>query len=96
MQSTGTDIERNILKNRKEFDNIRHVDILAMKNAGTPLYEYLLVDKNGGFGPVKSIDLVPTKEFEVNFGSNTYMKSSLGAGDILPPEVSEIEINGKK
>ncbi len=88
--------KREILKNRESFETIRTVDLLALKRSWTPLYEYLLIDNEGGLGPIKQEELKTGKTFQVNFGQNKHMKSSLGAGDILPPEVDFVEVNGKK
>jgi hypothetical protein len=88
--------KREILKNRESFEAIRTVDLLALKRSWAPLYEYLLIDNEGGLAPIKQEELKIGKTFQVNFGQNKDMKSSLGAGDILPPEVDFIEVNGKK
>ena len=88
--------KREVLRNRESFETIRAVDLLALKRIWTPLYSYLLIDNDGWLGPVKWEDLQAGKVFQVNFGQNENMKSSIGAGDILPAEVDSIEVNGKK
>lgn len=84
-----------ILKWRESFESIRAIDLLALKRQGVALYEYLFFNKKWSLWPIKKEDLKPGEEFWVNFGANKYMKDSIGAGDILPSEVSEIEVNGK-
>ncbi len=87
---------RNILKWRETFESIRTIDLLSLRKQGILLYEYLLFNKKWTLGPIKKEDLKSGEEFWVNFGVNKYMKDSVGAGDILPDEVSSIEVNGKK
>lgn len=85
-----------ILKWRESFESIRAVDLLSLKRQGVSLYEYLFFNKKWSLGPIKKEDLKSWEEFLVNFGANKYMKDSIGAGDILPDDVSSIEVNGKK
>ncbi len=85
-----------ILKWRESFESIRAIDLLALKRQRVPLYEYLFFNKKWALGPIKKEDLKSWEEFLVNFGANKYMKDSVGAGDILPDDVSSIEVNGKK
>ena len=91
---TGDEKVREILKWRSSFEAIRSIDLLSLKRQGIPLYEYLLFKKK--WGPAKKEDLQSNEEFLVNFWDNKYMRDSVGAGDILPAEVSDVEINGKR
>lgn len=43
---------------------------------------------------VKSNELKSGDSFTVNFGSNASLRDRTGAGDILPPTVKNIRING--
>ena len=85
-----------ILKWRESFESIRAVDLLSLKRQGVSLYEYLFFNKKWSLGPIKKEDLKSWEEFLVNFGANKYMKDSIGTGDILPDDVSSIEVNGKR
>ena len=87
---------RSILKWRETFESIHSIDLLSLRRQWIPLFEYLFVKKGWDLNPIKLADLKQNEEFTVNFWVNKYMKESVGAGDILPAEISEIEINGKK
>lgn len=87
---------KDMLKKRWNFENIRNTDVLALKNQNIPLYEYLLIKNVSPYEPIKSTDLSVWAEFEVNFWSNNYMRDSTGAGDILPPTISRIEVTDSK
>ena len=96
LKEGGNEKVAGVLKWRETFESIRSIDLLSLRRQGVLLYEYLLFNTNGSLSPTKKEDLKAWEEFWVNFWVNKYMKDSVGAGDILPAEVTEVEINGKR
>lgn len=96
LKEGGNEKVAGVLKWRETFESIRSIDLLSLRRQGVLLYEYLLFNTNGSLSPTKKEDLKVWEEFWVNFWVNKYMKDSVGAGDILPAEVTEVEINGKR
>lgn len=58
------------------------------------LANLLLVPKNDPTASVSRDTLKESESFIVNFGENKNINHIIGAGDILPPTVSQVRING--
>lgn len=58
------------------------------------LANLLLVPKNDPTASVSRDILKESESFIVNFGENKNINHIIGAGDILPPTVSQVRING--
>ena len=77
----------------KNPDTYKNADLLTLKNKGIDIATLLLVDKKSD-NEVVSASMKEGDEFVVNFGGNMHFARRTGAGDLLPPSVREIEING--
>lgn len=79
-------------------------DVAKLRMSGVDLSTLFLVDSNGA--PCQGKDAIlkasmnvepgkgPGMKFVVDFGKNDKVNQSVGAGDILPDEVTHVKING--
>lgn len=93
--------QKEILKGKDTLEKLKASDVLLLKKKGVDLANLLLVPV--GTDPTKStnrdfIEKGEHKNFIVNFWENKDGKNDIdniiGAGDILPPTVSRIRVNG--
>ncbi|MDD5377429.1 MAG: transglycosylase SLT domain-containing protein [Candidatus Gracilibacteria bacterium] len=97
LQTRATPEQKEILKEKDTLEKLKASDILLLKRKGVDLANLLLVPV--GVDPTKStnhdfIEKGEHKNFIVNFGESKNINAVIGAGDILPPIVSRIKING--
>ncbi|MDD2891694.1 MAG: transglycosylase SLT domain-containing protein [Candidatus Gracilibacteria bacterium] len=86
--------QKEILKGKDTLEKLMASDILLLKKKGVDLANLLLVPKNNATGSVSRDTIQKTDMFIVNFGENKAINNTTGAGDILPPNVNKIKING--
>lgn len=94
--ATGDDavaIEK-ILKG-KTSENYLSSDLLSLKKRGIDITGLVLVARDRIEWEVSSTSLKEKELYTVNFGKNTHLNAQIGAWDILPPDITEITINGK-
>ncbi|MDD5197700.1 MAG: transglycosylase SLT domain-containing protein [Candidatus Gracilibacteria bacterium] len=97
LQTRATSEQKEILKEKDTLEKLKASDILLLKKKGVDLANLLLVPV--GTDPTKSttrefIERGEHKNFIVNFGENKNINHIIGAGDVLPPTVSRVKING--
>lgn len=78
----------------KSADTIRNSDILTLRKKGVDIANLTLVDESNPDKEIKSSEIKVNDKFTVNFGNNASLRDRTGAGDILPPNVKTITING--
>lgn len=88
------DDRKKILEKADSFEKIRASDVLFLKKKGADLTSLLLIPENNTFGSVSRENLKEKDSFIVNFGDNKNLNDIVGAGDILPINVSKIRVNG--
>lgn len=79
----------------KTVNSYKNADILALSKKGVDIAAMVLVQKNSGMA-ISGSSIAEGTELLVNFWENKYLARRTGAGDILPPTVREVEINGVK
>ena len=89
---TREDIQK-ILK-WKNTETYSNSDILTLRKKNIDIASLTLVNKQNADLDVKSSELKSGDSFTVNFGANPSLRDRTGAGDILPPSVRNIKING--
>ena len=67
---------------------------MTLRKKGIDIASLTLVNSQNPDIEVKSNELKSGDTFTVNFGSNPSLRDRTGAGDILPPSVLTIKING--
>jgi hypothetical protein len=97
LQKGATPEQKEILKEKEAIEKLKASDILLLKKKGVDLSNLLLVPV--GVDPTKStnrefIEKGEHKNFIVNFGESKNINNVIGAGDILPPTVNRVKING--
>ncbi len=95
IQIKGEANEREILKKREKFEDLKTSDILYLRQKGADIASLLLVPTDNPLGVVDGGKIEKGQKFTVNFGENKSISRSLGAGDILPATVQKISVNGK-
>ena len=78
----------------KSADTIKNSDILTLRKKGVDIANLTLVDEKNPEKEIKSSEMTVGESFIVNFGSNVSLRDRTGAGDILPPNIKNITING--
>ena len=89
---TKEDIQK-ILK-WKNTETYSNSDLLTLRKKNIDTASLTLVNKQNADQEVKSNELKSGDSFTVNFGANPSLRDRTGAGDILPPSVRNIKING--
>lgn len=97
LQKGASPEQKEILKDKETLEKLKASDILLLKAKGVDLSNLLLVPV--GVDPTKStnrdfIEKGEHKNFIVNFGENKNINHVIGAGDILPPTITRVKING--
>lgn len=82
-----------ILSN-KTSENYLWSDLLALKRRGVDIVPLVLVNEASQETEITSTSLSSWQKFTVNFGANKHLNAKIGAGDILPIEVTQVQING--
>jgi len=94
IQTRGTEEQKKIIEKRSSLEELKASDALFLKKKGVDLANlFLVTDTN----PTSSVSRDAIKEkdnFIVNFWENKNINAVIGAGDILPPTVSRVRING--
>lgn len=85
---------QEILKQHTGLETVRASDVLMLKKSGADLVKFLLVPEQDSFSQVSRETLKEQNTFTVNFGENKNINHIIGAGDILPPTVGHVKING--
>lgn len=78
----------------KNADNIKNSDILTLRKKWVDIANLTLIDEKNPDKEIKSSEIQEWNTFIVNFGANTSLRDRTGAGDILPPNIKNITING--
>ncbi len=91
-EKTKEDIQK-ILK-WKNTETYSNSDLLTLRKKNIDIASLTLVNNQNADLEVKSNELKSGDSFTVNFGSNPSLRDRTGAGDILPPSVRNIKING--
>ena len=78
----------------KDVDTIRNSDILTLRKKWVDIANLTLIDDSNPDNEIVSAKIKVSDKFTVNFGDNKSLRDRTGAGDILPPNVKEITING--
>lgn len=78
-------------KNRENFSNS---DLLTLRKKWIDIASLTLINKNIPEKDVNSAEIKEWDSFVVNFGKNNSLAKRTGAGDILPPTVRVVKING--
>ncbi len=91
-EKTKEDVQK-ILK-WKNTETYSNSDLLTLRKKNIDIASLTLVNKENPDTAVKSNELKSGDSFTVNFGSNASLRDRTGAGDILPPTVKNIRING--
>ncbi|NDK19344.1 transglycosylase SLT domain-containing protein [Candidatus Gracilibacteria bacterium] len=86
--------QKMILEGKDTLEKVKASDILLLKKKGVDLANLLLVPKNDPTGSVSRDSMKEMDSFIVNFGESKNINMVIGAGDILPPTVNHINING--
>lgn len=77
----------------KNTDTYLASDLLSLRKRGIDITALTLVDKAKNIA-TGAADLTAGKVLTVNFGDNPHLARRIGAGDILPPTIRKVEING--
>jgi len=96
LQLRGTSDQKKIVDKKDSFEQLRASDILSLKKNGVDLANLLLVPENNPTGSVSRDAIKEKDSFIVNFGENASINAITGAGDILPPTVSQVKITSAK
>lgn len=80
----------------KNADNIKNSDILTLRKKWVDIANLTLIDDSNPENEIISANIKEGDVFTVNFGGNTSLRDRTGAGDILPPNVKKISINGNE
>ncbi|MBC7503965.1 lytic transglycosylase domain-containing protein [Candidatus Gracilibacteria bacterium] len=91
-EKTKEDIQK-ILKG-KNTETYSNSDLLTLRKKNIDIASLTLVNRDNPDTAVKSNELKSGDSFTVNFGSNPSLREHTGAGDILPPSVHKVRING--
>lgn len=83
-----------LLRGREGMDALSNSTVLSLKKRGADLSKLFLVPEDDAFGLVSRETIAVGRAYVVNFGSNPSLNEKLGAGDILPYEVSKISVDG--
>lgn len=78
----------------KTADTIKNSDILTLRKKWVDIANLTLVDNANPEREIRSSEIKEKDTFTVNFGNNTSLRDRTGAGDILPPNIRKISING--
>lgn len=78
----------------KDFDSVRNSDLLTLKKRGIDIANLVLVNTSNPDKEVQSSDMKAGDSFIVNFWANKSLDRRTGAGDILPPNIRTVKING--
>ena len=78
----------------KNIETYTNSDLLTLRKKSIDVANLTLINNKNPDTEVKSNELKSGDSFTVNFGSNTSLRDRTGAGDILPPSVRNIKING--
>ncbi len=96
-------LENNARKDQKDIteilkwktaDTIKNSDILTLRKKWVDIANLTLVDNANPEREIRSSEIKEKDTFTVNFGNNTSLRDRTGAGDILPPNIRKISING--
>lgn len=90
------DKQKTIIWKNENPDTVRASDILFLKKTWADLAKLLLVKKWDTNKEVSRDKIEERDEFITNFWDNQNINHIIGAGDILPVTIREIEVNGKK
>lgn len=78
----------------KNADTLKNSDLLTLRKKWIDITNLTLIDNSNPDTEILSTNLKVGDSFTVNFGENKSLRDRTGAGDILPPNVKEITING--
>ncbi len=78
----------------KDFESMRNSDLLTLKKRGIDIASLVLIHVTSPDRAIRWETLQKWENFIVNFWSNKNLDRRMGAGDILPPNVRMIKING--
>ncbi len=84
---------RKILKG-KNTENYSNSDLLTLKKKWIDIANLLLINGNNPNNEVTSIWIQIGDIFTVNFWNNPSLRNNTGAGDVLPPTVKKVKIEG--
>lgn len=87
------DAIRKVLKG-KSSETYSNSDLLTLRKKGMDIASLTLVQKDNPETIVLSSAMKTGDIFTVNFGSNPQLRDRTGAGDILPPTIKTVKING--
>jgi hypothetical protein len=73
---------------------VKNSDLLTLRKKGVDIANLTLTNNNNPDTEIKSEEIKSGDSFTVNFGTNPSLRDRTGAGDILPPTVKKIKING--
>lgn len=80
----------------KTTENYLGSDLHMLHKRGVDIANLTLVKESNPSEAADSKKMETGNTFIVNFGGNESLARKIGAGDILPPEVTEVKINGVK
>lgn len=78
----------------KNTENYLGSDLHILRKRGVDIASLALVKESNPAEAANSSSMKKDDRFIVNFGGNESLKKKVGAGDILPPEVTKVKING--
>ncbi len=79
----------------KTSENYLWSDLLTLKKRGIDITPLVLISTEKIEAPITEKSLRIHDKFIINFGDNKHLNKNIGAGDILPPEVTSIKVNGQ-
>lgn len=94
IQTRGTEEQKKIIEKRGSLEELRASDALFLKKKWVDLANLFLVTDTNPTGSVLRDTIKEKDSFVVNFWENKNINAVIGAGDILPPTVSHVRING--
>lgn len=78
----------------KKFNDVKNSDLLTLKKKGIDIANLVLVDASNPDKEIHSLDIKAGDRFIVNFWENKSLDKRTWAGDILPPNIRTVKING--
>lgn len=96
IKNKWTNEQKEILSLSQNQDNLRSSDILFLKKKWADLTKLLLVYKDDATKEISRDKIIENDKFIANFWENKNINAVIWAGDILPNEIKEVEINGTK